>query len=906
MTDKSVNAAILRAASKAKNGDIDGSIELYQEILQFFPHNKRALQGLATVNQPSVAGLPPPPQVSLARLITLYKDGKLIAAQKLAETLIQDFTESFIVWNILGATNMGLGNITKAIFAFKKATLLNPSYVDGFNNLGAAHQAQGNTQSAIEAYSKSLDLKPNYADAYYNMGISLQDQGKLKEATQAYKKAISLNPDYVDAYINLGNALRDQGKALEAILAYRHVITIKPNYPEVHYNLGLTLQSQGELKKASEAYKKAISLRPDYPQAFYNIGNILHEQGGFGDALEAYKKAILLKPNYAEAYNNMGLTLQSQGKLKEAAEAYDKAKSLNPNYAEAHYNIGVSLQDQGKLDSAIKAYKKAISLRPNFAAAYNSMGITLKKQGKLEPALQAYSRSLQFGPNSAHTYFNIGIIYRDLGKFDLAIEAYQKAILLKPDFPEAYYNMGGVLKDGGNAKTAVGIYNKAISLKPDYAEAMINLGNILQDQGKVSEAINCYNKVLLLQPDHAEACNNMGNALQKEGELEKALEFYKKAVSLKPNYAEAYNNIGVVLHAKGQPNEASVAFSDALYIRPNYAEAYHNLSMNLKFKMGDPHIKIVEGLLNDSKMDEDKCHLHYTLAKMYEDTGALENAFRSYVAGGALRKKLLNYNLKADANGFAAIKHYADNINRNALIAKSGIAEQTPVFIIGMPRSGTTLIEQIITCHSLVHGGGELTLLESLGSAIASGAKEANLKSLKHLRDSYLKSIAKISKKIPFVTDKMPQNFYFIGLICSAFPEAKIINVKRNPAATCWSNFKHYFAGKGLGYSYELPDVVSYYKLYDDLMYFWERMYGDRIYHCNYDQLTINQESETKNLISYLGLNWEDACLFPHKNERGVTTASQQQVREKVYTGSSEAWRKFEPHLCGLFDGLTN
>jgi hypothetical protein len=175
---------------------------------------------------------------------------------------------------------------------------------------------------------------------------------------------------------------------------------------------------------------------------------------------------------------------------------------------------------------------------------------------------------------------------------------------------------------------------------------------------------------------------------------------------------------------------------------------------------------------------------------------------------------------------------------------------------------------------------------------------------MSEFRQKYLSELTKISSGKRFVTDKMPQNFLFIPLICATFPDAKIVHVKRDPAATCWSNFKQYFVTKNLGYCYNLQDVVEYYNLYKDLMMLWQSQYGDRIYHLNYENLTTDQEKETRELIKHLNLDWEKACLSPHQNKRSVRTASEQQVRQKVYQGSSDAWRKYEPFLNGAFDSL--
>ena len=227
-----------------------------------------------------------------------------------------------------------------------------------------------------------------------------------------------------------------------------------------------------------------------------------------------------------------------------------------------------------------------------------------------------------------------------------------------------------------------------------------------------------------------------------------------------------------------------------------------------------------------------------------------------------------------------------------------------PIFIVGIPRSGTTLVEQIISSHSEVTGAGELNFVAQFGAAIATDFIEANNESLLDFRNKYLNRLQKVSKGNLIVTDKMPQNFRYIGLLAATFPEAKIIHVKRDPAAVCWSNYKKYFESKSIGYCYEIDDVISYHKLYENLMNFWTKTLSNRIYELDYELLTVNQENETRGLIEYLGLNWDEKCLSPQNNTRRVTTASNLQIRKKMYRGSSEEWKKYKPFLNGAFDGL--
>ena len=506
-------------------------------------------------------------------------------------------------------------------------------------------------------------------------------------------------------------------------------------------------------------------------------------------------------------------------------------------------------------------------------------------------------------PDYAEAYNNMGNALKDQGKLEEAIAYYNKALSLKPDYAEAYNNMGNTLKDQGKLERAIASYNKALSLKPDYAEASYNMGNALKDQGKLEEAIASYNKALSLKPDYAEAYNNKGNALKDQGKLDEAIASYNKALSLKPDHAEAYNNMGVALQDQGKLDEAIQAYNKALSLKPDYAESHRNLSSLVKYKPEDTQVALVGEMLQRPDLaDDDRCHLHYTFAKMKEDLGDLATAYDNYVVGGKLRQKLLSYDFKQDELICDQIKATAPRLKEFTFKQSVKAANNTPIFILGMPRSGTTLAEQIISSHSQVHGAGELPFLSRFGSSLSLGNQIISSESVLRIRNAYLNELEKVSNECPFVTDKMPQNFLYIGLLLKALPEAKVIHVQRDPAATCWSNFKHYFSTNGLGYSYDLSDTANYFKLSQNLMDFWNQQYSDQIYHLDYDKLTLEQESETRKLIEHLELDWEDNCLSPQENKRSVRTASQQQVRQKVYTGSSQAWRKFEPYLNGVFD----
>ena len=423
--------------------------------------------------------------------------------------------------------------------------------------------------------------------------------------------------------------------------------------------------------------------------------------------------------------------------------------------------------------------------------------------------------------------------------------------------------------------------------------------------GRFSDAEKLAVRITQDFPKRQFAWKVLGAVLEATGRKSEAVDANQKAVALSPQDAEAHNNLGITLKALGRLDEAEASYNQAIALKSDYAEAHRNLTLMKKFDAQDEqYSKMQELYLDKNISEEQRCHINFGLAKACEDLGDFEQAFAHYSEGNMQRKKLLNYDINKDVERFRKIKSNYPQIANNSLEPEKFSKDLMPIFIVGMPRSGTTLVEQIISSHSKVTGAGELAFAAQFGAAIATGITEANNESLLNFRSKYLTKLKSVSNKNLIITDKMPQNFRYIGLLAAAFPEAKIIHVKRNPAAVCWANYKQYFVSKNIGYCYAIDDVISYHKLYENLMDFWTNMLSNRIYKLDYELLTVNQESETRQLIEYLGLDWDEKCLSPQNNMRSVATASNVQVRKKVYRGSSEQWRKYQPFLNGALDSF--
>ena len=615
-----------------------------------------------------------------------------------------------------------------------------------------------------------------------------------------------------------------------------------------------------------------------------------------GEIEEAQK----LYQNVLQAFPKNG---RAQKGLDDLRQHHAPTTTQNPPQELLHRLLGH--YQNGRFNDAEKLAVFMTQEFPRHQFAWKVLGAVLGATGRSSEAADANQTAVALSPKDAAAHNNLGNTLKELGRFDDAVISYKRAIALKPDFAMAYSNLGNTLKELGRLDEAETSYNQAIALKPDYAEAHYNLGNTLKELERFEDAETSYTQAIALKPDFAEAQNNLCSTLKELGRLDDALACYKQATELKPNFAEAQNNLGNALVEVGRLDEARASYNRAIDLRPNFAGAHRMLASIKKFDVQDEQYSLMHQLyLDENISDAQRCHINFGLAKACEDLEDFEQAYTHYVEGNALRKKLLQYDINVDVGLFSKLKANYPQIAPSSLTSDIVSNNLMPIFIVGMPRSGTTLVEQIISSHSQVTGAGELNFVAQLGATTATGVNRANYESLLDFRNKYLNKMKNVSYGNLSVTDKMPQNFRYIGLLAAAFPEAKIVHVKRDPAAVCWANYKQYFESKNIGYCYAIDDVINYYALYENLMDFWTNTLSDRIYQLDYEQLTVNQGSETRQLINHLRLDWDEKCLSPQNNTRGVATASNVQVRKKVYKGSSEQWKKYLPFLNGAFDCL--
>ena len=628
----------------------------------------------------------------------------------------------------------------------------------------------------------------------------------------------------------------------------------------------------GQLQHAEKLYKQVLLLESANAEALHQLGILAHQTGRHEIAVEMLSKALIARPDYVDAYNNLGIILHDLDRIEEAVASFNRAIALKPDHAQLHYNLGNALKDQGKLDEAVATYLWALSLNSNYSQAYNNLGTVLKDQDRL----------------------------------DEAAECFRRAITLNPDYEDAHYNLGSVLKDQGKLDKAAASFRRAITLNPDYQDAHYNLGTILKNQGRLDEAAESFRKVIALKPDSATAHYNLGITLNIQGKPDAAAVSFRQALTLKPNYVEAHYNLGCALREFGRIDDAIASFRKALALKPDFAGAYAALASCVKHTEINDDVKVMLALYNKGEElpVSDRIDLGFALGKVFEDLKEYDRSFAFMHEANRLRRKSVNYSIQSDVDLFARIKK-TFSPDFFASHHDLGHKDRTPIFVLGMPRSGTTLVEQILASHPLVFGAGELAALEDLVYEICGAGSASRFPECMHelgadafagIGSDYVAKLREYSSDAEYITDKMLYNFLYVGLIRTILPKAKVIHCQRNPMDTCFSIYKKDFAATH-EFAYDMLELGQFYNLYIDLMAHWEKVLPGFMYTIRYEELVADQRNQTENLLDFCGLAWDDACLAFYKKERIITTASFAQVHQPMYKDSVELWKRYEKQL---------
>ena len=499
-----------------------------------------------------------------------------------------------------------------------------------------------------------------------------------------------------------------------------------------------------------------------------------------------------------------------------------------------------------------------------------------------------------------------GLAHLQAGRLQEAEAIFQSILRDQAQHPDALHLSGLLKHRAGEHETAVALIEDAIKMNPTAPAFHNNCGEVYRALDNHDSAIACYEQALALNPNYAEAHYNLGNVLQTLERQEEARVHYEQALSLNPDFAEAHYNLGISLQDLGRQEDAIARYEQTLALKPNHAEARRSLTL---INPSQQQIPALEKLLADPSVSvEGAIHCHFALGDLFDRANASTEAFEHFRAANALKRKTITY----DPNHHSAfvdrlIKTYTEDFFAGAL--GGGSDSELPVFIVGMPRSGTTLVEQIVSSHPQVYGAGELACLRDIEEAIAreietTGSYPEEIASFKEsvaarFSEEYLDELRGHSQATFRITDKMPSNFMRVGLIKTLFPNARIVHCERNALDTCSSIFINYLV-KGHDYSFELKELGQYYLDYERLMVHWSSVLPNQIFAVRYEDLVANQEPTSRRLVQHLGLEWKETCLDFHENKRAVKTASNLQVRQPIYKNSVDRWRRYEKQLAPL------
>ncbi len=703
--------------------------------------------------------------------------------------------------------------------------------------------------------------------------MSLIAQGRLGEAEERAGTLLSVNPSDGMLWKILSVALLRQNK--DALGTLRRAVELLPQDVEAHANLGAELRARGQWEDALKSLRQALALQPRNPDALIDAADIQRRLGRSREAVTLYVWALQIDPSRCEAHNNLGNAFLELGESAEAVRSYRRALRLRPDDAQVLCNLGNALRQQGEFEDAIAFSRRAIELNPTLSMAHNNLGLLLASRGERAAAVASFRESLRHSPH----------------------------------YIEALINLGKTLRAEGQRREALATFQKAVQLDPARADAHCSLGYALLESRRVDEADDSFRSALRLQPNHAGAHLGLAAAQRVQGLAEEAQISCQAALALEPRNPDALLLLGELRADRGEFEEAQRSFQRVLEVDNNFAPAYSSISALRRLTPDDTTwLRGVQTLLAKPLPLDQEIQLRYALGKYFDDIGEYDRAFNSVRDANELTKRYGgNYDCARLTALVERIISRFDPAFMHAARSASSSSER-PVFIIGMPRSGTSLTEQILASHPAVFGVGEMRFWDRAFAKLGQALPQTDDigECLGGLAEEYLQRVSKRAGAALRITDKMPANFLYVGLIHAVFPRARIIHMRRHPLDTCVSvYFQNFFNVSP--YANDLENLAHYYGQYQRIMEHWRSVLPEHVMlEVSYEDLVQDAPGWTRRMLEHVGLPWDPKCLQFQQTSRSVITASRWQVRQKIHASSAGRWRNYEKYLAALRHLLPN
>ncbi len=830
------------------------------------------------------------------------------------------------------------GDLDRARQDYNRLLEAEPDRVEALHGLGGIAYQLGEHDRAVEWLGRAVAVQPDNPLLHSNLGAAYRAAGRPAEAEACYRQALRLQPDLAQAYNNLANILKGQGKGEEAAARYWQAVLASPNYAEARHNLGLILWEQGEPEEALDQFRFAAQLRPDFAEVHASAGLLLRELGRPEEAAQRLREAVRLRPEGAKDHFNLAAVLLEQGHAGEAASHFSEAGRLRPDWAEAHRALAIALATLGRPgeSAAILGLSRRLQSAGRAGASAPTPAVTapdgeaperppvsggvafasLRKM-KAEDAEAHCREALRLKPDLPRMLDALGTALARQGRLTEAITTFHHAVRIEPALAEAYLHLGAALREQGELGRAVGYFRHALRLRPGLVEAHHQLGLACVDQGELEAAADAYRDALRLQPDSVFALAHLGALLEELGEGGKGIELMQQALRLGPDEWQTHTHYGASLVNLGRFEEARAHFLRALDLHPGCGPAWFFLARDGGRPLGDADITYLQTLLKrEHLVPRDRINLHFALGRVHDRAREFDEAFYHCDQANAGMARLL------ERRGTA----YQEDVHArlvDRIIASFGpehfertkpfgVPTEEPVFIVGMPRSGTSLVEQILASHPAVHGAGELRLIKQfaddlpaeLGAASAYPDCMAGLdaETSRRLGEAYVERLRRLGGGKARITDKMPMNFHHLGVMATLLPRAPIIHCRRDARDVCWSCFFQNF--RDISFACDLRKLGAYHRQYERIMAHWRAVLPVPVLEVQYEELTAEPERISREIVAFCRLPWHEGCLDFHHTQRVVRTASNMQVRRPVYRSSVGYWRNYEKHLGPLLEAL--
>jgi tetratricopeptide (TPR) repeat protein len=595
------------------------------------------------------------------------------------------------------------------------------------------------------------------------------------------------------------------------------------------------------------------------------------------------------------------------GKLGEAEASCNRILAQQPDHVASLQLLAATAARRREPRRGVELMERVIAIRPDSADGYIQLAKLQRLENRVSEPIAALKKAIELRPESAAAHNDLGLVHLAEMRVSEAVDCFDRAIGVDPDLSIAHFNKGLALEWQGLHARAIASFRRVVEIDANFAEAHAKLGNLLLFEGDRAGAIDCYHRAAAARPGSLLALTTEAKTLMEEGNAAGAEEPARRAIDLDPHNSFAHYLLGAILMQLGRFHEAGLFLELAITLNRRQTGAYHELVFTKRLAEADrPLLAQMERMLKEDKLAEgEQSELHFALGKGYDDLREYERAIGHFDQGNRLKRRDGSYDPARHALLVDRLiaRFTADFFAHNKAL---GSDWEAPILILGMPRSGTTLVEQILSSHPEVAAGGELAFWSERAPGyrvnVAGRIDPAWVEEAAH---EYRALLAGISPSARRVTDKRPNNFHWIGLIHAVFPRARVIHCRRHPVDTCLSIYFQNFARR-MDFAYDRDDLAHCYRHYLRLMAHWRRVLpADRFLEIRYERLVADIRGETRKLIDFCCLGWDEACLHSERNRRPVQTASVWQARQPVYGTSVARWRRYEPWLGSLRELLS-